>query len=173
MLVFLHIGTRRVFATPAATNQTEAWVREQTFTFLQHAKAEKLPVTMLFHDRDSKFTAAVDADLARKRVEVRKTAFRAPNTNAYVERFIQTIQHECLDHFVILGQRHFDRLVTEWLEHYHTERPHQAKDNEPLAQARQPNSTDGGDPARQAVAGRVEYRERLGGLIKHYYRTAA
>ncbi len=56
----------------------------------------------------------------------------APNTNAYVERFIQTIQQECLDHFVILGQRHFDHLVAEWLEHYHEERPHQARDNDLL-----------------------------------------
>ena len=36
-----------------------------------------------------------------------ETAFRAPNTNPYVERFIQTIQQECLDHFVIIGQQHF------------------------------------------------------------------
>lgn len=44
---------------------------------------------MLFHDRDSKFTAAVDADLARAGIEVVETAFRAPNTNAFVERFIR------------------------------------------------------------------------------------
>src|SRR6186713_626703 len=66
---------------------------------------------------------AVRRDLAKQRIAVRKTAFRAPNTNAYVERFIQTIQHECLDHFVILGQRHFDYLVAQWLDHYHRERP--------------------------------------------------
>jgi hypothetical protein len=57
-------------------------VREQAASYLRHTKREKLPVKMLFHDRDSKFTAAVDADLARKRIEVRKTAFGAPNTNA-------------------------------------------------------------------------------------------
>jgi hypothetical protein len=87
---------------------------------------------MLFHDRDTKFTKAVDADLAKSGVKVRKTAFRAPNTNAFVERFIQTIQQECLDHFVIFGTRHFDHLASEWLEHYHEERPHQAKENEVL-----------------------------------------
>ena len=45
-------------------------------------------MTMLFHDRDTKFTAAVDEDLTKARIEVRRTAFRAPNTNAFVERFI-------------------------------------------------------------------------------------
>ena len=94
MLVFLHVGTRRAFISPATTNPTEAWVRSQTESYLQHAHADKLPVKMLFHDRDGKFTAAAEADLMKHRIEVRKTAFRAPNTNAYVERFIQTIQQE-------------------------------------------------------------------------------
>src|SRR5262245_4430706 len=132
VLVFLHVGTRRAFVSPATANPTESWVREQTELYLRHAKRERLPVKMLFHDRDCKFTASVDADLARADIEVVETAFRAPNTNAYVERFIQTIQQECLDHFLILGQRHFDYLVAEWLEHYHRERPHQAKENELL-----------------------------------------
>jgi putative transposase len=142
---------------------------------LQHAKAEKLPVGMLFHDRDSKFTAAVDADLARKRIEVRKIAFRPPNTNAHVERFIQTIQQECLDHFVILGQRHFDYLVTEWLEHYHTERPHQARDNEVLAPNKlSPKKRACSTASNEALSlADVRCEQRLGGLLKHYYRKAA
>ena len=89
---------------------------------------------MLFHDNDSKFTKAFDRDLAKRQIDVRKTAFRSPNTNAFVERFIQTIQVELLDHFVVLGQRHFNYLVKVWLEHYHTERPHQSKENELLSE---------------------------------------
>jgi len=140
VLVFLHVGTRRAFVSPATNNPTEAWAREQTESYLQHAKREKLPVKMMFHDRDAKFSAAVDHDLGNRGIEVRKTAFRAPNTNAYVERFIQTIQQECLDHFVILGQSHFDFLVREWLEHYDTERPHQAMGNDLLMRFHRPRS---------------------------------
>ena len=169
VLVFLHVGTRRVFVTPSTTNPTEAWVRAQTEAYLQHAKAEKLPVQMLFHDNDSKFTKTMDADLARQRIEVRKTAFRAPNTNAYVERFIQTIQQECLDHFVALGQTHFDHLVSEWLEHYHTERPHQAKENELLVVKRRRKPP----PVDAIPLSGVACEQRLGGLLKHYYRKAA
>jgi putative transposase len=82
VLVFLHVGTRQAFITPATNNPTEAWVREQTASYLQYAKQERLPVELLFHDRDGKFTPAVDADLTKRRIEVRKTAFRA--------------QHKCL-----------------------------------------------------------------------------
>jgi putative transposase len=174
VLVFLHVGTRRAFVTPATTHPTEAWVRSQTGSYLQHAEAEKLPVKMLFHDRDRKFTAAVDDDLAKRRIEVRKTAFRAPNTNAYVERFIQTIQQECLDHFVILGERHLNYLVSEWLEHYHKERPHQALGNEPL---RKPTSRGHSKNNRAKAANvpmsEVRCRQRLGGLLKSYSGKAA
>jgi putative transposase len=174
VLVFLHVESRRVFVTPATTNPNESWVREQTLAFLAHARATDLPVTMVFHDRDTKFTPAVDAELKKADVEVRKTAFRAPNTNAFVERFIQTIQHECLDHFVILGERHFNHLVEEWVEHYHTERPHQSKDNELLSFARQPaEAANKGSADTQKMRSLIRCRERLGGLLKHYYRQAA
>ena len=39
-------------------------------------------------------------------------SYRSPNLNAFVERFIQTIQVECMDHFLIFGEKHFDYLVT-------------------------------------------------------------
>ena len=59
----------------------------------------------------------------------KRLAIRAPNTNAYVERFIQTLQVECLDHFLVFGEKHLDYLVREYVEHYHTERPHQGLGN--------------------------------------------
>jgi len=127
-----------------------------------------------FHGRDTKFTKAVDRDLRNAGVEVRKTAFRAPNTNAFVERFIQSIEQEALDHFVIVGEQHFNNIVESWLEYYHTERPHQAKENELLVpfrhtkrRSREPLS--GGMPKVRDV----QCRERLGGLLKRYYRRAA
>jgi putative transposase len=176
VLVFLHVGTRRAFVTPTTTKPTETWVREQTQNYLRHAKANKLPVMMLFHDRDQKFSAAVDDDLAKRRIDVRKTAFRAPNTNAYVERFNQSIQDECLDQFVILGERHFNHLVIEWLEHYHTERPHQAMENEPLNQPkkrRQPKKEHGPIDELIVPLAQVRCKRRLGGLLKSYSRKAA
>jgi putative transposase len=107
-----------------------------------------------------------------RRIAVQKTAFRAPNTNAYLERYIQTIQQECLDHFVILGQRHCDHLVKEWLEHYHTERPHQAKDNDLISRPTRSRSK-GSVVAQNVTTPRILCKQRLGGLLKSYCRKAA
>ena len=90
-------------------------------------------------------------------------AHRAPNLNAYVERFIQAIQVECLDHFLAFGEKHFDYLVREYVEHYHEERPHQGLENQPIA----------GQPPPAPLDGAIRCRKRLGGLLRHYYRTAA
>ena len=67
---------------------------------------------------------------------VKRLALRSPNTNAYIERFVQSIKQECLDHFVIFGPEHMDVLVGEYVEHYHTERPHQGVGNMPLITGR-------------------------------------
>jgi hypothetical protein len=82
--------------------------------------------------------------------------------NAYVERFVQTIQQECLDKFIAFGREHFDLLNREFVEHYHHERPHQAKDNRPLL------AGDSSPPD-----GDVIMHERLGGVLRHYSRAAA
>lgn len=50
----------------------------------------------------------------------------------YAESFIQSIQQECTDHFIVCGKRHFDYLVKEYVDHYHTERPQQGLGNVPL-----------------------------------------
>ena len=86
--------------------------------------------------------------------------------NAYAERFVQTLRVECLDHFVVCGEKHLRYLVKEFVTHYHEERPHQGRGNVPLTIADDL-------PIVQFPAGKVECRERLGGLLRHYYRAAA
>jgi len=150
-------------------------VREQTQLFLRHAKEHELPVKRLFHDGDTKFTKAEDRDLKLAGIEVQKTAFRAPNTKAFVERFIQSVEQEALDHFVVVGTQHFNHLVASWLEYYHNERPHQAKENELLSPRRGPRKNRRRVPEAIDLPELrdVHCRERLGGLLKHYYRKAA
>ena len=153
-----------MFIAPSTFHPKERWVEEQTAAFLRQAEEAGLGVQMVMHDRDTKFTAKVNAVLENADAEVRLTAFRSPNTNAYVERFIQTLQQECLDHFVVFGEEHMDYLVSEFLEHYHTERPHQSKENEVLVVAGKPPD---GEKEEQVCC-----RERLGGRLRHYYRAA-
>jgi putative transposase len=170
VVVFLHVGTRRVFLTPATAHPNEAWIIEQAEAFLRHARSKKLGTELIMHDRDTKFTASFDAALEKKDgLEVRRSAYRAPNTAAYVERFVQSIKQECLDYFVVFGQRHMNHLCQEFAEHYHAERPHQGLDNElpkpsRKGRKRQPDLIPLGD---------IACRTRLGGLLKHYHRKAA
>jgi putative transposase len=75
------------------------------------------------------FVNAFDGVVVARDVEVKPTSIRAPNLNAHVERFIQSIQSECMDHFLVFGEKHFDYIVKEFVEHYHHERPHQGLGN--------------------------------------------
>jgi putative transposase len=169
VVVFLHVGTRRVFITPATQHPNEAWVTEQARAFARHARAKKLGAALIMHDRDCKFTAGFDSALKKEGLDARRSAYRAPNTAAYVERFVQSVKQECLDYFVVLGQRHMDHLCKEFVEHYHGERPHQGLDNElpkpsRKKRKRQPDLIPLSD---------IACRTRLGGLLKHYHRKAA
>jgi hypothetical protein len=78
---------------------------------------------------------------------------------------VQTIEQECLDHFVVLGEEHLRYLVAEFVLHYNTERPHQNKGNLPLGIQKPPDASN--------ELGQLVVHERLGGLLKHYYRKAA
>lgn len=119
------------------------------------------------HDRDARFSAAITAALKRKRIKSQRNDYRSPNLNAFVERFIQTIRRECLDHFLVLGCRHLDYLCRQFLEHYHAERPHQSLDNEPILPFPKVDEP-GSIPPRL-----IRCKTRLGGLLKSYSHQAA
>jgi putative transposase len=86
-----------------------------------------------------------------------------------MKRFVQSIKQECLDYFVVFGQRHLDYLCHEFIEHYHAERPHQGLDNRlPVTRGEKRKR----QPDLVALAD-VACHTRLGGLLKHYYRKAA
>ncbi len=89
---------------------------------------------------------------------------RAPQANAYAERFVRTVRGECLDWILILGRRHLERALRIYTTHYNRERPHRA-----LALL----SPEPVDTASPHIAGEIERRDRLGGLIHEYHRAAA
>ena len=61
---------------------------------------------------------------------------RSPNLNAYAERWVRSIKEECLAKLILFGEKSLQRLVSNYLEHYHQERHHQGKDNLLLFPAR-------------------------------------
>lgn len=176
LLIFLHVDSRRVYISPSTFHPNEEWVTQQAQAFRKHAECEGLEVKTLMHDRDTKFTESFDAVFESASAEIKQAAFRSPNTNAFVERFIQTLQQECLDYFVVFGQEHMDHIVGEFVTHYHDERPHQSKDNGVLklpvtSSDGDEKSSSGGSSAPDTIG--IECSQRLGGLLKHYRRMAA
>jgi putative transposase len=76
---------------------------------VKQAKKQRLPIQIVQRDRDSKYAKSFDQVLRRNKIKPKIGAYRAPNTNAFVERFVQSIQQECLDRFVVFGERHMDQ----------------------------------------------------------------
>jgi putative transposase len=116
---------------------------------------------VLLCDRDRKWSRAVRHQFGDAGIRVVRTPERAPNANAYAERFVRSIREECLNRMIPLGERHFRRAITAFVEHYHLERNHQGLANRLIT------GTTTAD-----VAGRVRRRSRLGGLLNYYERVA-
>ncbi|PYQ74376.1 MAG: hypothetical protein DMG04_10610 [Acidobacteria bacterium] len=80
---------------------------------------------VLICDRDAKWSEPVHEILQEAGIRIVQTPYRAPNANAYAERFVRSIKEECLNRIIPLGQRHFRKAVHEYVAHYHLERNHQ------------------------------------------------
>ena len=63
-------------------------------------------------------------------IRVVQTPYQAPNANAYAERFVRSINEECLDRAIPFGERHLRLTIAEYVEHYHHGRNHQGLANE-------------------------------------------
>lgn len=83
-----------------------------------------LGLRCLIHDRDPLFTGAFQGLLRSVGVEPVKLTPRGLHLSAYAERFVLSVKSECLDRVIPLGERHLRRLIDEYAEHYHLERPH-------------------------------------------------
>jgi transposase InsO family protein len=116
---------------------------------------------VLICDRDRKWSRDVRRLLGDAGVDVVQAPFQAPNANAYAERFVRSIKHECLDRMVPLGERHFRRALKAFVDHYHRERNHQGLENR-LIDGRATGQREGG----------IHRRRRLGGLLNYYERAA-
>jgi putative transposase len=86
-------------------------------------------------------------------------------SNAHAERFVRTLRTECLNQFVIFGERHLRHVLREFSEHYLTERHHQGIGGRIIQPKAWPSNDNG-------KLGGIERRSRLGGLLNSYRRAA-
>jgi putative transposase len=167
VMAFLHVDSRRVICSPATFKTDDAWVVEQAEAMLQKADEMELPVRYLVRDLDFKYSKRFDKVFGEAEVAVAPTAPRAPNQNAFIERWIGSIKGECLNRFFAFSLGHLDYLVRSYVEHYHAVRPHQRKGNKPLVGV----WSDQDDPPDKPEA--IVCRESLGGVLRHYERVAS
>jgi len=167
VLVFIHHDSRRVRIAGITTNPVASWVTQQARNVSMDLADHTNPVKFLIRDRDTKFTTSFDAVFAAEGTRIIKSPVRAPRANAICERVIGTIRRECLDRMLILGRRHLQAVLAEYVEHYNVHRPHRSLDQRaPSALDTSPALIGDVDPAR------LRRTDRLGGLI-HEYRIAA
>lgn len=88
---------------------------------------------------------------------------RSPNLNAYAERWVRSVKEKSLSRLILFGERALRYALKEYTIHYHEERNHQGKGNLLLMS---PSSHVG------KREGPIHCQERLGGLLKYYYREA-
>jgi len=116
----------------------------------------------LLRDRDRCYGADFVAHARRVGMETVLTPIATPQANEIAERLVGTFRRECLDHVIVVNERHLRYVLREFVRHYNEARPHQALDLEvPKPRA--------GPPGTRAITSRAV----LGGLTHEDDRKAA
>lgn len=114
----------------------------------------------LIRDRDRCYGSDFVEKAARIGIQAVLIPVPAPNANSVCERVVGTLRRECLDHVIVLGERHLLRVLREYVEHYNAMRPHRSLAlDSPLGRAPEAAANAGSELIR---------REVLGGLHSEY-----
>jgi len=159
VLVVLSHDRREILHSNVTESPTAEWTARQ---IIEAVGLDDTP-KYLIRDRDRKFSAFFSRQVASVGLTEVLTAPASPWQNAYAERVIGTIRRECLDHTIILGERHLRRTVKRYVDYYNGVRTHLSlKKDAPMQRAVQfPGS------------GMIRSRRHCGGLHHEYYRQAA
>ncbi len=163
VLIFIHHDSRLVRIAGVTATPVADWVTQCARNLSMQLADKAHAVTFLIRDHDTKFTASFDAVFAAEGARIVKTPVGAPRANAICERVIGSIRRECLDRMLILGRRHLEAVVAEYIEHYNSHRPRRSlSQRSPAALDSLPAPIDDINPAR------VQRTDRLGGLVREY-----
>ena len=159
VVVFIAHERRRIVHVNVTRHPTAAWVWRQLIEATPWSQQPRY----LIRDRDRCYGAGFIAKARGLGIRTVLTPVHAPNANAVAERVIGTLRRECLDHVIVVNERHLRRVLREYVGHYNRIRPHRS-----LAL----DSPDGRLAQTRPVSGRARGRPILGGL-HHEYEWAA
>jgi putative transposase len=165
VLVFIEHSTRRVHLAGVTARPTGAWAVQQARNLAMDLGDRLGTMRFLIHDRDPVFTTAFGEVFKAEGLRIIPSLPRTPRMNAICERVIGTLRRELLDRTLILGDRHLDLVLREYLIHYNRHRPHQSRQQRPPEIETQP-SWDVADLRS------VRRRAVVTGLINEYHRAA-
>ena len=156
----IEMGTRRVYLAGVTAHPTGPWVEQQARNLLMDLEDRVDRFRFLIRNRDATFTPAFDAVFTAVGVDVLRTPVRAPRANSIAERWVGTARRELLDHILVVGPRHIERVLAVFVTHYNDRRPHRAlRQSAPLRSV--PDVAT--DPRTQ-----VRRVDRIGGVIHEY-----
>jgi hypothetical protein len=161
VLFFIEVGTRGVCLGGITRHPDAGWMEQIARNATMQDSGYLNGCCYLLHDRDQKFCREFRETLAACGVKCLPLPARSPNLNA--ERWVRSIKEECLSKLILFGKKSLQRVVSNYLKHYHQERNHQGNDNLLLLPVA---------VAEASSRGAIRCRERLGGLLKYYTRAA-
>ena len=166
-LVVIEHGTRRAHLAGVTASPDGAWTTQAARNLLmdlgQRAASVKFPI----RDRAGQFTSSFDAVFTAEGIRIVASPPQAPRANAICERMIGTLRRELLDRLLIVNEHHLRQVLTEYLRHYNTARPHRALSQLTPAQA----ETRPPEPVNLAEH-RIGRKLVLSGLTREYYVAA-
>jgi putative transposase len=156
VLFFIELSNRRVYVAGCTARPDSVWVTQQARNLSMCLEDRDKPVRFLIHDRDAKYGGGFDVVFGADGVDIIRTPIKAPRANAFAERWVKTVKTECLDWILIVGPRHLQAILRDYVEHYNCGRPHRGlglRCPQPHPRARRPVPPAG-----------VRRRTRLGGF---------
>jgi transposase InsO family protein len=159
VLVVLAHHRRRVVHFNVTEHPTAHWTAQQ----IVNAFPDESAPPYLLRDRDQVYGQPFRHRVKGMGTEEVLTAPHSPWQSSFAERFIGSIRRECLNHVLVLGERHLHRILTRYLAYYHQARTHLALDK------------DAPDlrPIELPAAGKIVQLPEVGGLHHRYIRQAA
>jgi transposase InsO family protein len=166
-LIVIEHGTRRAHLAGITAHPDGAWTTQAARNLVIDLGQRGSTVKFLIRDRAGQFTSSFDAVFTAEGIRILARPPQALRANASCERVIGTLRRELLDRLLIIDEHHLRRVLTEYLRHYNTTRPHRSLGQLTPAQA-------GTWPPEQVnlAEHRVCRKQVLGGLTHEYYVAA-